>query len=975
MSRGRAFVQLVVVVAVLLGAMASARALPSDYVWRTLETEHFRISYHQGLESMARQLARTAEAVYGELTVFLEWTPAAKTEIALVDHVDTPNGMVNVYPYNKMILYAVPPDGRSVLNDYDDWLRVLVAHEMTHVVYLDKKSGLPQVVNYVFGGMMHPNQYMPRWYTEACAVFDESLLSAAGRERSSLFEMFIRTDMLMGDFMEIDQISGSVDRWPRGNIPYLYGAKFMQYTADKYGNKTLTALGYLYGQRLVPLALNAVMKKVTGDTYIRLYDEWREQLRARYAADTKRLEALGLSEVHYLSDSGEEHGSPRLFPTGDRMLYFQDNGRPGERGWYVLDFRTDERKKLFEADEDGGADIAPDGRRIVSGQLAYYKNEYYYYDLYLYDRDRQETTRLTEGLRAREPSFSPDGRKVVFVKYEPGMSRLMLLDVDSRIVSELPRKLPFDQVFTPAWSPDGKRIAFTGWRLGGFKDLYLYDLENGQLSAVTEDRALDAAPNWSADGRTLFWSSDRTGIYNIYALDLEHKTVSQISNVLTGVFTPLVTPDNKRIYVSAYRPKGFDLAWIDLEKENVRPEPELIELRPAQDYRDPEVPYVDREYSPFPTLFPKLWESKPLFWMPTLGTDYAGSTLGVLLRGEDIVGEHAWTLEFDVGLESGDPAAGLSYSYRGWFPKVGFRAAHSSYKLRNAGLKARERVDQDESRTSGSVYVDFPFRSREYHGDKTWVVSHNLNFGYNFAYTRLLNRYEYDPLETPPVFAETGLSSGLSLGWSYQNRRWYPGYVSTAEGRVLYLFVRGNTSVLGSEVNNLSVFGGYAEYIAIPGVEGHTLALRFSGGFGVSDWRHRSVYVLGGPPKIDIVDSIINNNRPGGDFVRGYKELSISGDKFFLAQTEYRFQVWRIERGLFTLPVFFRRVHAAPFFDFAYAWSGDFNLKKMKTGIGGELRFDVILGYFTPVTFRVGYQYGFASDGVNELFFGLDNIF
>lgn len=936
--------------------------------WRTIETEHFRIAYHEELESLALKLSRISEQVYSELTPLLQYKTDVKTEIMLTDHVDQPNGWANVYPYNHMVLYAVPPDRKSVLNDYDDWLRLLFVHEETHIIQLDTKSGLPAAINLIFGGLVHPNQYMPTWYTEGIGVFNESRFTAGGRARSSMFEMFLRADAWEGEFLEIDQIQGGISRWPRGHISYLYGSKFLQYLGDKYGEETFAALGYLYGQRIIPLALNTVLKKVTDDDFIRLYEEWKLQMIERTAGDVRRLEVLGLTQLHYVTDGGENHDYPALFPTGDRILYYHDDAKPYRRGWAELDIETGEHHVLLEATDDGGAAIAPDGRRIVTAQLSYTDQDFHHFDLYLHDLDNDETRRLTEGVRAREPAFAPDGRRLAFVQYTPGASHLMIMDIDRDTAWEPFPQETFDQVFSPTWSPDGRFLAFTAWRFNSFKDIYLYDLENNRLTPITTDRYQDLSPAWSSDGRKLFWSNDRTGIYNIYSFDLETGFIHQLSNVVGGLFSPLATPDGKRLYVASYRSHGFDLAWIDLDLERPRPVPTGLQMRPAIDYKPPDISYQESEYSPFPSLAPKIW-------LPTWGEDHAGMTLGIRTWGDDITNRHSWSAEFDVGLKSGAPTIALSYSNRTFIPTISLRAAHASYTLIDAASIDGQPADQNESRTSGSFSLSFPFRNREVKGKESRPYSHRLSLSASFKYTRLLDRYVYSPTQIPAITANTGLGTALSLGWTYNKRQSFPGYIATAAGRSIFINVRADTDLLGSDYNSITVSAGYSEYIANPWVDNQCLALKFTGGFGASDQQNRQTFYLGGPPDTDIISDIVRNNRTYGSYLRGYEPLSMSGDKYLMLKTEYRFIAWNIERGLYTLPLFFRRVHMAPFFDIGYAWNNEFNPDKIRKGLGGEIRLDIVAGYFTPITISMGYQYGFDEHGVSALYFMLDNVF
>lgn len=966
----RALAALVVCIC-LAAASGQARAVEPNEPWRTTETAHFRVSYPQRLAPLGRYFARLAEDVHATLSPLLEWQPRAKTEIAITDSTDSPNGMTNVYPYNWIQLYAVPPDRASVLGDYDDWARLLIAHEHTHVLQLDTKSGLPALYNLIFGGRMHPNQYMPRWYTEGIAVYSESLLTAGGRERSSLFEMFLRTDVLENSFLTLDQMTGSLDRWPGGDVPYLYGGKFMQYLADKYGNKTFAALGYLYGQRLIPYALSTVLKKATDDDFVRLYDEWRQSLVARYAEDAKRLRELGLSEPVYLTQSGQMSDVPRFFPDGERVLYFHDEQKSGRIGWYVYSPKSDTHEKLVDVDDNGGAALTADGHGLVTAAKVVTREARVYNDLFLHDLSgREEARRLTKGLRAREPACAPDGHTLAFVQYMPGRSQLMLLNLDG---GERWAPIPpgtFDQVFSPAFSPDGRYLAFVGWRFGEAKNLYLFDLRSQTLRRLSDDSSQKLSPVFAPDGRSLLYSSDKTGIYNIYRTALKDGATQRLTNVLNGVFAPALSADGKTLYVASYRRKGFDLARIDLAPADLRPQTtQALTPRPLSKPEPAPLTAVERPYSPFPSLLPKTW-------FPSMGEDHAGSTLGVNFSGSDISGRHGFAADVALGVESRDPTLAFSYTNSTFIPTLSFALAHTSYTLRGAAFDGQKRIDQREVASSGSLYVSVPFSSVELKNDTLWPQNHYLNFGAYFRHTRVLNRQKsFEPTTMPATYADTGLLSGFSLGYSYSARRYYTGFNSAAGGRSLYVGLRGSTKILGSQVEAITVTAAYNEYLPIPFTQSQILAFHLAGGISASTYRLRRAFYIGGPPDRDVVSDLVREARDYGDYLRGYRPASQGGDRYWILKSEYRVVLWTIERGLYTWPLFFTRLNLAPFYDVGYAWLNDFNIRNTRQGLGAELRLDMLLGYQLNVTLNFGYHHGVSKGGIHQIFFGLDNVF
>ena len=95
----------------------------------------------------------------------------------------------------------------------------------------------------------------------------------------------------------------------------------------------------------------------------------------------------------------------------------------------------------------------------------------------------------------------------------------------------------------------------------GQRDLWI--LNEGPIRQLTNDMALDTEPLESS-GRTLYFSSDRTGIYNIFAIDLEEETLYQVTNVLTGAFTPSIHPTNNTMLFTVYHNWGYGIATMPL---------------------------------------------------------------------------------------------------------------------------------------------------------------------------------------------------------------------------------------------------------------------------------------------------------------------------------------------------------------------------------------------------------------------------
>ena len=87
---------------------------------------------------------------------------------------DVANGFTTVVPYDLVELRAVPPESDAELGVTDEYLRMLVIHEVAHVVHLDTIHGIPALVNLAVGKVWPPNIVQPRFVVEGLATWIET---------------------------------------------------------------------------------------------------------------------------------------------------------------------------------------------------------------------------------------------------------------------------------------------------------------------------------------------------------------------------------------------------------------------------------------------------------------------------------------------------------------------------------------------------------------------------------------------------------------------------------------------------------------------------------------------------------------------------------------------------------------------------------------------------------------------------------
>lgn len=981
-TRGAA---LALVLALTFGS--AARADDASKIWRTIDTPHFHIVYYvyaggRGEEKVAQRLAVVAEQGHALLTRYLGpgLSKRRKTWVVITDDTDDYNGSATVYPYPLIRLFATSPPDRAELNDYDDWLRALFYHEYTHILHLGTIGGwCAPVVNALLGwglGTIYaPNQAQPRFIIEGMAVFEESARTSGGRLRNSIWDMYLRAQTLEGKFQRLDQFSNSPIQFPDANAPYLYGSALLRYVADTYGEQALLRYSREYGKAnpiCVPFAINRALshaltlKGIIGKTWIEVYADFKRSLEAHYGAQRDAIAARGITPSRILLPSWRGLSRPAVTPDGRAALVWDDDGYHRVKLRRV-DLATGKEKTEISSPRfvaAGGPSLSPDGRLLAFHAAQIWNTFYYFNDVYLFDRSTGQIDRLTDGLRATNPALSPDGRYVAMEVNDATSRGLGLYDRQSRKLEMVIPARGFEQVYTPSFSPDGKTLAFSWWREGGYRDIWLLDLATRKLTQVTADRALDLEPRFSQDGRWLYFTSDRTSVYNLYAYELATGKLFQATNVVNGVFDPVVTSDGTRVVFVGFHAQGYDLEVAPLDRSKWWPAAPSIIDRPDSSPPVVKTPLPSRRYNPFPTILP--WQ-----FTPSAAPDGYGELLGFNLSGADAIGHHFWgmTLRFGTG-RADDVNFSANYTYAGLWPSLHLGVGHAL--LRKSGMII-DGVDQgyDEDDWTFGASVSLPILSR-------LVGSSSLTLSYNLTYSRNLTPIPPpDPSALVPVLPQVGRTAGLGLSWSYSSAERYRYSVSPERGRDLALYLGIGSRYLGSSFETYALSWSYTEYVPMPWpgpLRSHVLALSYSGGISGGD-RH-GLFFLGGYPAQNLLQSIYDFSRPGSASLRGYPYASVVGDQFHVLNVEYRFPIAWIEHGPYkTFPLYLRRLHGVVFADYGGAFTGGFSFDKLKLGVGGELILELTYAYFFDAALQLGYARGVDKGGTNEVYFLLNYPF
>ena len=430
----------------------------------------------------------------------------------------------------------------------DEWLELVITHELAHIVQLDyTQNPIGKLARNIFGRVSAPWPFFPgsgtpRWLTEGLATWYESSLTEAGRVRGTFYEMILRTAALEGRLETIGQTQGESPEWPAGVRPYAYGSLFFDYLTDKYGASLMGAFTKAIAGQWIPYRINAAGRSAFGSSLSEEWSLWTEGIRSRTAGLDSQLERYGSITIpERLSDGGRWALRPKVSPDGRWLIYARSDGRSDSQ----LAFSLIDGSGTREFTRTNGLatyDWTPEGS-VVFAQLEYADRYRLFDDLYEAQADGS-TRRITKGNRLTDPSVSPDGSWAVAVSGGGGSNSLALIDLESGEVNDLVTSDPDSHWAFPSISPNGRWIAATRWKTGALHDVVVLDSNGLVVAEITNDRAIDLAPEWSPDGSYLIWASDRTGISNILAVPFDQELARAgppilLTNVRTGALYPL----------------------------------------------------------------------------------------------------------------------------------------------------------------------------------------------------------------------------------------------------------------------------------------------------------------------------------------------------------------------------------------------------------------------------------------------------
>ena len=909
----------------------------TDFDWHILKTDHFDIYYYPEMEDLAERGAYFAEESYRYLENKFNFTINRRIPLIFYSsHLHfqqtnvtpsfIPEGVGGFFEFIKGRV-VIPSDGN--INQF----RKVIYHELIHV-FMHSKVYYVNKEHSRFEGT-----YPPLWYVEGLAEYWSS-------EWDWQAEMVMRDAVLNNYIVPLSQMYQITGTY----MMYKEGQAILQYISENYGEEKILLLMenlWKYGK------FSEVFYNVIGKSYHEFDQEWLYYLKKKYYPLLKDHDLSKMVTATIVKDGynfkpayyKDHDGVEQVVYVGNKTGYsniFMNKLRPihDRQREKSVTLIKGERTSEFESFHlfSSKIDVDKQGNLTFSSKSG--END----ALYIYNIPERRVIKKYQWPKIVDissPSFSPNGRKVVFSAVDfSGKEDLYILNQDNDELLRLTEDFYEDQA--PSFSPDGNKIVFSSDRTqyGNMwcYNLFIYDLRTDLIYYLTVGQQQDNTPVWSPDGNYIAFTSDRDSTLNLWIADLtgipdydansytlvKIKKVSQFAN---AAFDPEWTDENRLLF-AVYENNRFQIRMMqDLSEKIDKPEVVLTNttLLGHRQWNFERLPGNKlqskiRYKKKYNLDFAQTQVSQDPFW---------GTTGGAVFAFTDIMGnDQFYFLIYNNSQTSGD----FFKSFNAAITKVSLanRLNHAYGLFRYSGRYFNYRDGYYfEDRVGGFFTISYPFSQ-----------FNRMEFNSNLSYS---DKDIYGLSRRHAILTSNYIS------FVSDNSIWF--YTGPIQGH-RYNFTVGNTyDIRWSNVNYYTFLVDLRQYFRLsPGL---TYAVRLLTLY--NEGKETQWYYLGGSWDL-----------------RGYQRWSIRGEKIALISNELRFPF--IEYLGIKFPYMglgFQSIRGALFVDAGNAWNDKWRGLLGSMGFG----FRMNLGGFLVLRLDIGKKTNFkriTSDWFTQFFFGWD---
>ncbi len=526
------------------GTWIYSNRVHSELTWYTIETDHFNVHYHNGIEEIAQKGASIAEQVYPILLQQMGISTTPKIDVIFTSEDEIMNGYA--LPTNQTFIWVDQNDAAIWLED-GKWLYQVLSHEMQHIIYFNAtRSWMPEPFGSIFSGT-------PGWFVEGLAEFCTEHWRPYRADISHKEHVFKNT---------MSEMNAHHDGYSK-----------LLLIADEFGDSAVVKI-VGYRNKLGLFNFGKAFKKTTGMSVSQFNEHWRRVMNTYYYGyqsqketiqDVGETSTLPLSNIIGFTFSPD---SLKIALVGkldsdqlDQSLVIAELDTSTKKSKGEPEQPDHQKKKKPAKPNYGKEEIdygnfhpyvswSPDGQSLSYAKYHFGKFGSLVWDIRIYDLESGKGRWVTSNMRATYPIWSPDGKKLVFVSHLKGTSNLFGYDLASGTIDKITGYSNDTQILTPAFSPDGLKIAFAKSGPDGNCDVVVLDLASNDIERITTDPAVDYLPIWHPDGGEITYTSHAGSTPNLHTVDLNSGQSIQNTDVGEAIWGKQWTPKGNSVLAS-----------------------------------------------------------------------------------------------------------------------------------------------------------------------------------------------------------------------------------------------------------------------------------------------------------------------------------------------------------------------------------------------------------------------------------------
>jgi len=755
----KALLKLLLVLTFYVWGSLSASAQPilgsnhPELTWHEIETDHFILIYHDGLDSIVRASTPVIEDAYRVVTTNLQTTLHKKLKVYFSDNDIIRNAFAfdndYIFIWMRGILDDLPYTIRA--SGTSKWIRSVFTHEFTHIVIAQATRDWTNI--------LFPAQQVPRWFNEGMARYMEP------DGWTPDLDMALRVSAVSGN------LNFGLDEFLGGTLVYEGGQSVVRYIAAKYGNKALVDI--IQNRDGGTYDFSDAVKEATGQTISEIFDDWLKTMNVYYntqygqkeePVDFGRKISSGLSII----------SSARLQPQGHTIAVTGTRafGAPG--GIYLVD--PDKGGASLVTNEEGIASYLtwnPSGEELAYSKLRFGDNDNLIYDIYRLNVNTHETHRVTTDGRFEQPDWSPDGKWFAAVRAIEGGSDIYRVNAETGEYENITKfNDPEVQVYWPRWSHDGSKIAFSIFRKNGMRDLAILDVAQSKINYLTSDSLNDRYTVWSPNDASISFTSYRNQVPNIFRIDgMTIGELSQATDVAGALFGWDWSAQKDSILATSFDSRDkVQLYWIPARRVVQSKLPVPLHKKYTE-WKTVHWPLVTRTPDSLTAVnvedqgaYNSLAHIKFIATLPVLGSDLSrsgekGLRYGLLTGLRDPMGKHTIFAFADYGDASNRFSYDVQYINAQLRPNILFNAADL---IQFSGVVAGKTYF--ERRQDYSLGILYPITA-----PNSLTTVHTFSLGGSYKKVLPWNASAFDSTETTRKPIEAQLNT-LLAGYGFHTR-------------------------------------------------------------------------------------------------------------------------------------------------------------------------------------------------------------